>query len=279
MTPGSMPGNAWSYNIVQQAPGFDSMWLIAPGAISRHIGWYTGDSDSVNAAYHTHGDQNPLIPYQGRVFAHRSNAILAFGPGNGPGLRPLLTANPGQDTAVTLTNTDIRTRLESEIQKIVSAGHLRPGYYNVSQFQYTGLENYFENPGDTLYTLAIAYPHLSASLQNQVRTYLQTEFNTYFDDEMYARIGWSGASREAMDLPPEVVADIAGGNYPPSVNPAAAFIWQYPQHNIYGMWKYAQNVPGVNAQTVYALAKEALTVPVPNPPISESEWFGSSHSS
>lgn len=275
LSPNSQNGNAWSYSLSAEAPGYDSMWYIAPGAISRHRGWYRGASQSVNAAYHNHGDQAPLIPYQGRLFAHRSNAIIAYGAGNGPGQRPLLTANPGQDTAVTLTNTDIYNRLESEIQKIIDAGHLRPGYYNVAQFTYGGLETYFENPGDTLYTLSIAYPYLSSALQNQVRTYLQTEFNTYFDNEMYARTGWSGAAREAMDLPPEVAADIAAGNYPPSASPGAAFLWQYPHHNIYAMWKYAQNVPGVNVQTVYNLAKQVAenNYPVPTPPNGQNDYF------
>ncbi|MCL4262296.1 MAG: PQQ-binding-like beta-propeller repeat protein [Anaerolineae bacterium] len=263
---GTMSGQAWSYNLSQLAPGYDAMWFADPGSISRHRGWYTGNTNSVNAAYHNHGDQNPIIPYQGRLFVHRSNAIIAFGPGGGIGQRPSLMANPGQDTAVTLSNDQIRSRLETEIQKIVDAGHLRPGYYNMPQFIIEGVINYFENPGDTLYTLSIAYPYLSPSLQTEVRTYLQTEFNAYFDNEMYARTGWSGAAREAMDLPPEVGTPINGGNYPPMAGAGSGFIWQYPQHNFYAMWKYAQNIPGVNALTTYNLAKNKLVVPVPTPP-------------
>ncbi|HIP70509.1 MAG TPA: hypothetical protein EYH05_03840 [Anaerolineae bacterium] len=273
--PGNGQGQLWSYNLDDLAPGYDPMWFIDPGAISRHRGWYTGNTNSVNAAYHNHGDQNPIVPYQGRLYVHRSNTIFAFGPGSGPGALPLLTVNPGQDTAVPLTTADPNQRLENEIQKIIDAGHLRPGYYNVSQFIITGMDNYFENPGDTLYALSAAYPHLSPSLQAQVQTYLQNEFNAYFDNEMYARTGWSGAARSDMELPPEVAADIAAGNYPPSINPGGGFIWQYPQHNFYVMWKYAQNVPGVNALTVYNLAKGKLIVPVPTPPggMSETDYF------
>ena len=268
-------GRMWSYNLDDLAPGYDPMWFIDPGAISRHIGWYTGNTNSVNAAYHNHGDQNPIVPYQGRLYVHRSNTIFAFGPGSGPGALPLLTANPGQDTSVSLTTTDINQRLENEIQKIVDAGHLRPGYYNLASFNVRSMENYFENPGDTLYTLSVAYPHLSPSLQAQVQTYLQTEFNAYFDNEMYGRTGWSGAARSAMELPPEVAADIAAGNYPPSPNFSSGFLWQYPQHNFYAMWKYAQNIPGVNAANVYNLAKGELTIPVPNPRggRSETDYF------
>ncbi len=41
------------------------------------------------------------------------------------------------------------------------------------------------------------------------------------------------------------------------------------------MWKYAQNVPGVNALAVYNLAKGKLTVPVPTPSggLSETDYF------
>jgi hypothetical protein len=273
MNSGNPSGHAWSYNLDDQALGYDPMWFISPDAISRHQGWYTGNTDSVNAAYHNHGDQNPIVPYQGRLFVHRSNTIFAFGMASGPGARPLLSANVGQDTAVTLSDAEIRDRLELEIQKIVDAGHLRPGYYNVAQFIIAGMADYFENPGDTLYTLSIAYPYLSPALQTEVRTYLQAEFNTYFDDEMYARTGWSGASREDMELPPEVANDIAAGNYPPSYTAPSAFLWQYPQHNFYAMWKYAQNVPGVNALTVYNLAKDKLVVPVPNPPNGQTDHF------
>lgn len=272
MSPGIPMGQAWSYNLGTQVPGYDPMWFIDPGAISRHIGWYQGNSNSMNAAYHNHGDQSPLIPYFGRIFAHRSNTIFAFGSENGPGALPLLTANPGQDTAVALSQNEINSRLETEIQKIVDAGHLRPGYYHSGTLN-RGFVNYFENPGDTLYILSIAYPHLSPGLKAQVQTYLQNEFNTYFDNEMYARTGWSGAAREASVLPPEVAADIAGGNYPPSLGAGQGFIWQYPQHNFYAMWKYAQNIPGVNALTVYNLAKGKLTVPVPNPPGGEATYF------
>ncbi len=265
MNSNSQPGQAWSYNLGQQAPGYDPMWFIDPGSISRHRGWYRGTTNSVNAAYHNHGDQNPIIPYQGRLFVHRSNTIIAFGSGPSLGARPLLAAAPGQNTAVTLTNSEIQSRLETEIQKIVDAGHLRPGYYNVAQFIISGMENYFENPGDTLYTLSIAYPHLSPGLKTQVQAYLQSEFNAYFDNEMYGRTGWSGAARESMVLPPEVAADIAA-NYPPTVGAGGGFLWQYPQHNFYAMWKYAQNVPGVNALTVYNLAKSKVVVPAPTPP-------------
>jgi len=258
--PGSR-GELWGYDLAAQAPGYDSMWTIISG-LPRLKGYYKGDSDSVNAAYHNHGDQNPIVPYQGRLYVHRSNAIIAFGTGSGPGALPLLRIDESYDApGSSLTQAELTTRLEREIQKIVDAGHLRPGYYNVSQFLTGGLEDYFQSPGDTILTLAMAHPHLSPELQAEVESYLQQEFETYFETAMYAHIGWAdGTPREDMILPPEVAADLI--NHPPR-ELFPGFLWFYPQYNFYAMWKYAELFPS-EANLAYDLAKSKLQVPVPD---------------
>ena len=256
----------WSYDLVEQAPNYDTMWTILPGWPRLH-GYYKGNSNSVNAAYHNHGDQNPIIPYQGRLYIHRSNAIIAYGSGPSQGRLPLLTIDEGQANTSALSEAELINRLEEEVQKMVDAGHLRPGYYNSVPFLARGLETYFENPGDTLYTLARAYSHLSPQLQSQVREYLQQEFDTYFDPEMYATIGWAdGAPRESIVLPPEVETSLS--NYGPSVRAPHGFIWTYPQYNFYAMWKYAQIFPD-QADNAYELAKDKLQVPVPDAPVED----------
>ncbi len=81
---------------------------------------------------------------------------------------------------------------------------------------------------------------------------------------MYITIGWAeGASREAMELPPDVEVDLS--NHLPKVQ-GPGFAWFYPQHNFYAMWKYAQIVPE-NAASIYVKAKSKLQVPVPNLPV------------
>jgi hypothetical protein len=152
--------------------------------------------------------------------------------------------------------------LEAEIQKIVQAGHLRPGYYNAGQFaRYTHMADYFDNPGDTLYTLARAYPYLSPDLQAQVKSYLKSEFNAYFNPVMYARIGWKdGAAREAMPLPEDTLSSLA--TLGKTTNTDTRWSWLYPPHNFYAMWLYARLFPEDAAQA-YALAKTKLQVPVP----------------
>lgn len=252
----------WTYDnpLSNIAPGYDVMWWGITDGLPR----YTGNYGTKNGQYHNHGVQNPLVPYQGRLFVHRSNAIIAYGPNPGAGQRPLLSAGGSRDSLRTPLITELKQRLEIEIQKMITAGHLRPGYYNAGQFGYPLLADYFDNPGDTIYTLTRAYPYLSSQLQGQVRTYLKSEFTTYFNNpegKMYARIGWAdGAPREDMITSPEVAAalstfpktDYAGADY---------FIpWSYPQHNFYAMWKYAQIFPE-DAVTAYNLAKSKLQVP------------------
>jgi hypothetical protein len=167
----------------------------------------------------------------------------------------------GDDSGSSLTDAQLQARLQAEVQKMLDVGHLRPGYYNVAQFQGRGLEDYFENPGDTVYTLARAYPHLPSTMQADVRDYLQAEFEAYFDPTMYASIGWAdGAPREDAIMPPEIASAFA--DFPARLGAGSGFGWQYPQHNFYAMWKYAEIFPD-QAAHVYDLAKGKLQVPLP----------------
>ncbi len=255
-------GLIWQYGypLSDISPGYDQMWWFPSNGLDRLYGNY-GD---VNGIYHNHGVQNPVVAHQGKYFIHRSNAIIAFGPGQVYGKLPLLTINNVTDVVQPPTVSDLKARLEVEVGKIIAAGHLRPGYYNAGQFNdtYPQLADYFDNPGDTLYTLSKAYPYLSQTLQQQTGTYLKNEFNTYFDPTMYSHIGWAGgAAREAMPLPPE--AEAALDNYPKVEGAGSDWSWRYPQYNFYAMWKYALVFPG-DAGNVYNLAKSELEVPIPS---------------
>lgn len=260
LNPRAPAGQLWSYNLRELAPGYDDQtWTILEG-LPRLWGWYRGETGTFNAAYHNHGDQNPIVPYQGRLYTHRSNTILAFAPSAGPGKLPLVAANNGAPGAP-LSTAELQARLNAGIEAMLDAGHLRPGYYNVGQFLDRELADYFDNPGDTLYTLAAAYPHLPSATQSRLHAYLQEHFGTYFDPAMYATIGWdSGVPREDMLFPPELASDLL--NHPPRTRSVPRFLWTYPQHNFYAMWKYAQIVPADTARA-YDLAKSRLQVPVP----------------
>ena len=99
------------------------------------------------------------------------------------------------DDVVPPSVSELTSRLETEVQKIIDAGHLRPGYYNTGFFAWWEYADYFDNPGDTLYALSRAYPYLSDNLKLQTRAYLRNEFQAYFDPTMYSLTGWTtGAS-------------------------------------------------------------------------------------
>jgi outer membrane protein assembly factor BamB len=249
----------WGYepDLTLLAPGYDDMWVIRPG-FPRLDGNYVGKYGSVNGLYHNHGDQNPLIPYKGMIFNHRSNAIIALGPNGGARKLPLLEIQEQQDSIPVPAKEELQARLEREIQKMIDAGRLRPGYQNDGMITFRQFHDYFNNPGDTLYTLARAYPHLSAEMQAKLAIYLQQEYATYFSDPMIGKIGWNaGAGREYMTLPPEVEAAAQKNS---SAGRAEGWPWQYPQHNFYALWKYAEIFPAM-AGDAYQKAKNKLEVP------------------
>jgi hypothetical protein len=270
----SATGLIWQYGypLTDMAPGYDQMWWFLSSDLDRLY----GNFGNVNGIYHNHGIQNPVIPHQGKYFIHRSNAIIAFGPGQIYGKLPLLTAAQVSDPVQPPTVTDLEARLEDQVSKIIAAGHLRPGYYNAGQFNeaWPDLLDYFDNPGDTILTLAKAYPYLSPNLQAQTKTYLKNEFLAYFDPVMYSHIGWAdGAAREAMPLPKEVQNSLP--NHPKNTWAGYGCSCQYPQQNFYAMWKYALVFPS-DVGRIYELAKSKLEVPVPSTShggVSINEWF------
>jgi hypothetical protein len=253
-------GRIWDYGspLTDQAPGYDQMYWFLPGT-----DFYTVYG-TTNGIYGDGSVQPTIIPYQGRLFVHRRNAIVAFGPGPSIGQVPLLTANEVDENLTTPSVEELKSRLEDEIQKILDAGHLRPGSMNPGMFNACCREliDYFENPGDTLYTLAKAYPHMPADIQSQLRGYLQREFRDYFDPVMYSTTGWAdGVNRESMPVPPEVEDSFA--SYPPQERAGPRWSWSYPQHNFNAMKLYAELFPAERAR-VYELAKSRLQVPVPS---------------
>ena len=75
-------GVSWS-SLERDAPGYDSMWFYSSRENSGLWGWYGGEDQSLNGLYHSHGYQAPIIPYKGKLFVHRSNAVIAFSPAGG----------------------------------------------------------------------------------------------------------------------------------------------------------------------------------------------------
>lgn len=285
------------------APGYDEMWWGA--SMYDYYPRLYGNYGTMNGIYHNHGLQNPIIPYEGRLFVHRSNAIIAFGPNpvqlrqrtqnetpeqyeqnirqEYPDVyRPLLEVEaPDLIVPPTISVPDIQSNLDNQIDKILQTGHLRPGYYNSTR-GFPEFANYFEDPGDTLYSLLLAYPHVSDGLKSALELYIKQHFKMYFENEMSSRTGYwidnpisydlndidgfgQLQQREWMPLPPEVTEDMK--QHPASYWVGINWPWEYPQHNFYAMWLYAKQFYSdnpVKLEEIYSLAKGRLESTLPN---------------
>src|SRR3989344_5594735 len=273
-------GGFWGYGSSQgfldnQAPGYDEMWYNT-GTLDRlhgNFGYKTTDPNHtypnmtyLNGIYNGHGYPNPLIPYRGKLISHRSNTIVVYGTGTSRGKVSLLKINSQATDAVSLPSVDtLKQRLDNEIQKIITAGHLKPGYYNQGQFVhgYRELKNYFTSPSETLLTLAAAEPYVNSTLLPQLRTYLHNEFTTYYNPPnglIYDEIGWAdGVSREGWAIPPEVLSRYAA--FPKRETAYFSPGWQYHPLGPYALYKFAQAIRTTYPNDVtaaYSVAKRMV---------------------
>ncbi|MEM9773893.1 MAG: PQQ-binding-like beta-propeller repeat protein [Chloroflexota bacterium] len=300
-------GEFWNYNRTLEttavdgggyssvAPGYDVMWWESSmySGLPRLTGAYGGP----NGIYHNHSIQNPLIPYKNNLYVHRSNAIIMLGP-NSPDIDqrnagesvaayenrvrnsypdfalPLLSISESASQASVLSEQDVQNLLDAEIEKMIEAGPLRPGYYNGTR-AYDEWVSIYENPGETLYTLVLAYPEVSPSLQPQLKAYIDDHYNRYFATDMYTRTGYQGlAAREWMPIPPEVQAGMDSKG--PSFGTSGAG-WSYPQFNLYAMWKYAELFYANDATKRLEIYQDALskldTSPASGSTLEERIWL------
>jgi hypothetical protein len=200
---------------------------------------------------------------------HRSNAVIAFAPeGGDPAELPPAEIKPAQDQINPETPDQLKTKLIAEVEDILEAGHLRPGYISAGILDFRGkhdcgddLIDYWHYPGDTIYTLIRALPHLPVELQQETLTYIQSEFNQFPPYE-FNHIGWKdGSPREIFDVPPEV-EDVQASYGPKTANPTFDG-WGFAPQAFYAMWKYAE-IFG-DAKTLFDLSKNQLeSVPPDN---------------
>ena len=257
-------------------PNYSVMWRLLPASYHDLHGQYKGTSDSWNGIYHESGNREAFVPYRGKIYVHKGNYALSFGPGTAENrsVAPL-TITTKTDSIPVPPTTELKRKLEGEIQKLLSASNwqnhefLKPGIYNDGYYMsrtglYSGMQFYFTIPGETLLTLIQAYPLLDGNLplQQQLQSYIRNFYQTYYVTAMPTQIGWNrGVSREFMNHPPEVVTSmqsLADSTGP--IDNRITPILPYPQINLYAMWQYAQLFPA-EAPAVYARAKTKLLVP------------------
>jgi hypothetical protein len=243
----------FSYNLPTLCPGYAQMMM---GTFESNAVQVFGD---INGVYGSHGDQNPPIPYDGKVYMHRGNAVIAWSAdGSARSPLPLAGLPPVPAPSLHTTRFELEQRLQEEVEEIIgpcradqnwSDCHLRPGFGMHGGFgqaaicQVGGyLADYFHSPADTLLALSLAAPHLPADLRQDLMGYLAYEYDTYVD---YVHVGWrDGAPRDAFDLPPEVEA--ARPSFPPLRWRQCEFEgWtgqdvRWEPHLFYALWKYAE---------------------------------------
>jgi outer membrane protein assembly factor BamB len=295
--PFGQPNRSWTYYEYDLAsndlaPGYQQMYNSGDAnAYNDENGWqvYSGKNESKNGIYGKHGTtQSPPIPYQGKLYILKGNSLLAFSPaGTNPKTPlPLATTVSVHSTSPQPTKSALSQRLEEEVQKMLAAGPLRPGYHDSGFIDIYGnggytdervfgeIFDYFQNPADTVYTLLIAYPYLSSNTQQQVKTYLQNNYGpgSKYDFTKIVHVGWgTGAPREVFDIPQEVI-DQWGQPYTSPYNPSTEPIcgwcgyWkQFPPFSFYAAWKYAQIVGNGDpafAKNIFNLMSGKLEAPL-----------------
>lgn len=219
------------------------------------------------------------IPYKNKLYLINGNVLFALSTTGGGAKRataqvPTVLASG----ALSTTRAQIKQRLAVEINRMLLAGHLRPGYadsglpsfsYNYGLVPGNHIGEYFHNPADTLYTLSIALPYLSPEMQDKVKVYMQQEQNNY-PVQSIAYIGWhDGKSRETFIDAPEMKNVFNNSSLVTFGAWKRTSIWYhgadqinlgaFPQDSFYGAWKYAQaTMTQAQAKTLFDSMKGKL---------------------
>ncbi|MCC6747709.1 MAG: hypothetical protein IT371_08640 [Deltaproteobacteria bacterium] len=187
-------------------------------------------------------------------------------------LRPLLFALalfvvPAAHGARLPTVARLEDLLAEQVQLMIDAGHLRPVKCNFEQhcdamgelgFE---MDEYFTNPAELIYTLAIAIPHLPEPLKTKAKAYLKQEFHgaspaTTFPPTKFIKMDGAGAHREYQDIPAEFYRNPGdpkqraedfgktyGIRYAMQTADASWKGWTFNPFNLYACWKYAELFP------------------------------------
>lgn len=173
---------------------------------------------------------------------------------------------------------DLVTRLREEVRNTIAPGsHLMPFYVERGhsfagvwprattnppgppQVSYGTHGNAFwYDPGELLYTMAMAYPYLDAQLKADVRSYMAAEMQRYppLDDLPWYNQPWlkQGAARELSPVP---FRDSLNNWPPPAANLASIYaLWLWSKNT--GDLAYASSVWS-RAKSLFAARKNSMT--------------------
>jgi len=135
---------------------------------------------------------------------------------------------------------DLTIKLESEVQKVVNAGHLAPFRAAYGEIRNPGNgQFYWYHRYDTVYTLSLVYPYVNSTLQNSIKSYLQSEMVTYPVWSATLLSAQTGTQRN-----PDELTSAERGNLPSSYSSrpklfALYALWLYAKNT--GDWPYIQN--------------------------------------
>lgn len=256
----------FGYSLNGTAPGYDTMYNDGTSSYTDINGFqeYSWNTLNTNGIYGKHGtDQSPAIPYQGKLYFLRGNSLIAYSPTGGRVQLPLATTVSAPSANIHMTKADVNARLEAEVQKMLAAGHLRPGYLAsgiIDQYgngqktddrEYGELFDYWQNPAETVVTLLQALPYLSTNTQTQVKNYITSNYGpgAPYDFTNIAHVGWAtGAARDPFIIPPDVQSKYSSFTKRTRSQCASCGYWQYfPPYSFYAAWKYAQVFGGASS--------------------------------
>lgn len=209
--------------------------------------WSVGPA-KIKPMYWAHSDNAGPTIYDGRLYVHRGNAIIAFGPdgaGKSAPVLPVARIRPGGTAPDPLSEAALRERLAAEVRKILDRGHLAAGFAKIGLIDFMTvnrlgqyLNHYWHNPADMILTLVRALPHLPPEMQNEAREYLRKEYAA-FPPYKYVHIGFKdGTPREPFAYP-AVSSRLFEHDFGPLTGSSFPG-WSKPPHNVYAMWKYAK---------------------------------------
>lgn len=227
------------------------------------------------AVFWNENDKVGPAAYNGKLYTVLGNALVAIGQGGLGSSAPKLSEAEtvvADEISVSVSESELTTILENEVQAIVDAGHLKPSYIFSGQITTSNrsrniddyFNHYWHNPADIHLVLIRALPFLSTDLQTEVETYLQSELTNY-SPATYAHVGFvDGVQRDPYTYPPTETDfnSFTILTLDKQFSSNFANFWTFPPHNVYALWKYAEAGLG-NASTLFtAWGTTKLKVPI-----------------